>query len=223
MTKPEIINVTTKPKIIHVTYEQYNSFLVNFPHDLKAHLTTVGDPPALQWYTPGEAPVAGCFMDNYLLKPGEPSRKFRSGNGSIHTESDWWISGDKKWELFAHNAMRDGADDSEAPSWEELSEMCANRFLEEIKMPYGPRDKEIRAALKEFIRVQKVCERFVKIGVEIGEDSLRSLIVNYVSAQEEIRLLPEEAYLDPAKMDQLTKALARRDAAYQAMELLKED
>lgn len=59
------------------------------------------------------------------------------------------------------------------PSWEELSREWSNKFLSHIKMPYGQRDKEIRAALLEFIRANSLFEKFVKLGVEIGEANAR--------------------------------------------------
>lgn len=46
------------------------------------------------------------------------------------------------------------------------------------------------------------------------ESGALAAIKEFVAAQEVVEALPDEAYLDPAKMDALTKALRRKSDAY---------
>lgn len=61
--------------------------------------------------------------------------------------------------------------------WESLSEVWANKFLESIQLPGGvDKDKNIRPSLHAFIMATRLFEKFVKLGVEIGEDALRERV-----------------------------------------------
>lgn len=60
-------------------------------------------------------------------------------------------------------------------SWEELCEAYTTKFINDLELPYGDKDsgenKRIRQALHTFIRTHDIFERFVKIGVQVGEEN----------------------------------------------------
>jgi len=62
--------------------------------------------------------------------------------------------------------------DNAATDWETLSEEWANKFLDSIQLPASAdKDKNIRPSLYALIMANKLFEKFVKLGVEIGEGS----------------------------------------------------
>lgn len=83
-------------RLTKCTYEEYKTFLENYPRPLERDVSGISDPPILQYndFTLGiwpESVVAACYMDDRLAKDGE-YRSVPFGDG-IRKEKGWRIAG----------------------------------------------------------------------------------------------------------------------------------